>query len=259
MRVRIVEHPIRGTPSAIIRRYLESASMEPLPDACLFPELFTTGYVLDKLPGLALHSRQVEELPFAKFAAEHRMWLIPGTLPVQTGDGLVNRMHVYSPEGELAHTTEKVHLFRQMGEDRVFSGGAPGGTFQMGPITAGAIVCYDLRFPELARALALSGCRMMFVPAQWPASRIGLFRCLLRARSAESQTFTVGCNLGGRHLGVRFEGGGTVAHPSGALLEPERIAMDVHDFLLDPGDVDAMRSKLNCLSDRRPSAYGGAV
>ena len=256
MRTRTVEHPIEGGPDEIVDRYLESAVLKPVPDVCIFPELFTLGYVLDRLPDLALAPCEIEELPFSSLAADNGMWLIPGTFPVRNEAGIVNRMHVYSPRGDLAHTTEKVHLFRQMGEDRVFDGGRPGGTFEMDGVTAGAIICYDLRFPELARSLALDGCRIMFVPAQWPASRKGLFRCLLRARSAESQTFAVGCNLGGTHLGVDFQGGGAVARPSGELLEAEDVAEGVHDYIVDPSEVDEMRRRLSCLDDRRPDTYG---
>jgi len=256
MRIRTVEHPIDRGPDGIVDRYLESAVLEPVPHVCVFPELFTVGYVLDRLPELALDTADIRRLPFASLAAEYGIWLIPGTFPVRTEAGVVNRLHVYSPRGDLAHNTEKVHLFRQMGEDRVFCGGLPGGTFDMDGITAGAIVCYDLRFPELARSLALEGCRIMFVPAQWPACRKGLFRCLLRARSAESQTFTVGCNLGGSHLGVDFGGGGAVARPSGELLGAEEVAEGVHDYLVDPSEVDEMRRKLSCIEDRRPEAYG---
>ncbi|MFO7948917.1 MAG: nitrilase-related carbon-nitrogen hydrolase [Candidatus Fermentibacteraceae bacterium] len=256
MRIRTVEHPIDRGPDEILGRYLESAVLEPVPDACVFPELFTVGYVLDQLPELALDPGEPEELPFPSLAAEYGMWLIPGTFPVRTEAGIVNRLHVYSPRGDLAHTTEKVHLFGQMGEDRVFGGGRPGGTFDMDGVTAGAIVCYDLRFPELARSLALDGCRIMFVPAQWPASRRGLFRCLLRARSAESQTFTVGCNLGGSHLGVDFCGGGAVARPSGELLDSEEVEEGVRDYLVDPSEVEEMRRKLSCIEDRRPDTYG---
>jgi predicted amidohydrolase len=256
MRARIVEHPIEGKPDGIIHRYLESASLEPQPDLCLFPELFTTGYVLDRLPELALADGGMDRMPFAGFAAEKGMWLVPGTFPVRTGRGIVNRLHVYSPGGDLASTAEKVHLFAQMGEDEVFEAGVPGGVFEVDGTPCGAVVCYDLRFPELARRLALDGCRIMLVPAQWPASRIGLFRCLLRARSAESQTFTLGCNLGGSHLGVDFGGGGALAHPSGSLEEGEEIAEGVRDFALDPAEVDDMRKKLSCLDDRRPEVYG---
>lgn len=255
MRARIVEHPIDGEADGIIDRYLESASLEPLPDLCVFPELFTTGYVLDRLPELALNRDGMDRMPFADFAAENGMWLAPGTFPIRTERGIVNRFHVYSPQGALAYTTEKVHLFAQMGEDEVFEGGTPGGTFDLGGTRCGAVVCYDLRFPELARGLALGGCRLTLVPAQWPASRTGLFRCLLRARSAESQTFTLGCNLGGSHLGVSYGGGGALAHPSGALVDAEEVAQGVRDFVLDLRDVDAMRKKLSCLDDMRPGVY----
>jgi omega-amidase len=255
--IRLVELPISGGPAECFDRFREAVLLEPLPGIALLPELFTTGYVLDRIPSLALTPGELAEHPSGRLATDSRMWLAAGTFPVRTSSGIVNRMPVYSPDGHLVYTTDKVHMFRHMNEHSVFTGGNCGGVFDMDGTVTGAIVCYDLRFPELSRMVALAGARLMLVPAEWPEPRLELFRSLLRARAAEAQIFVAGCNLGGDHLGVRFRGGGGVAHPKGEMLEWRDVAPGVRDFCLDFGDVDDVRAKIDCLSDRRPEAYTG--
>lgn len=257
MRLRLVELPISGDPETSMDRFCEAAATSPTPDLALLPELFSTGFVLDRLPALAHAPEDLPGLLPARTAAAASMWLAAGTLPVRKGGLPVNRMAVFSRTGALAYTTEKVHLFRQMGEDTAFLPGSSGGIFDLEGLPAAGIVCYDLRFPELARRLTLAGAELLLVPAEWPSGRITLFRSLLRARAAESQVFVAGCNLGGEHLGVSFQGGGGVAHPSGNLLKAIDIAEGISDYLLEPGDVADMRRKIDCLADRRPEEYGG--
>jgi predicted amidohydrolase len=251
----LIELAIRGSQSEILGRYLDAVRIEPIPDVAVFPELFTTGYVLGELPGLALRPEDIEKLGIAETASDCGLWVVAGTFPVRTKAGLVNRLHVFSPEGSVVFRTEKAHLFKQMGEDEVFTPGRPDGIVEIHGVPSSAIVCYDLRFPELSRKLALQGAELVYVPAQWPAARTDLFRCLLRARAAEAQVFYVGCNLGGEHLGVDFGGGGGVAHPSGRLLDGKGVAEGVTDFDIAHADVRSMREKLNCLEDRRPEVY----
>ncbi|MBD3277711.1 MAG: hypothetical protein GF388_05375 [Candidatus Aegiribacteria sp.] len=255
MVLRLVELSIAGTPEESMQRFMEAALLEPLPDLVFFPELFTTGYVLDDIPRLALQEDELKNLPPADAARENGLWFVAGTYPVSTDRGVVNKMVVYSPGGELTYTTDKVHLFKQMGEDRAFAPGSCGGVFDLNGTAAAGIVCYDLRFPELARRLTLAGAEILFVPAQWPSGRIKLFRSLLRARAAEAQVFVAGCNLGGEHLGVLFKGGGGVAHPGGKMLKGENVVENVIDYDLDLSHVAEMRTHLNCLEDRRPEEY----
>jgi omega-amidase len=255
MRLRLVELPINGSPEECMERSCGAACTSPVPDLALLPELFSTGFVMDRVASLSHSPEDLPGLLPAKVSASRSMWFAAGTLPVRRGGGIVNRMAVYSRTGELAYTTEKVHLFRQMGEDTIFLHGSSGGTFDLEGTRTAGIVCYDLRFPELSRRLTMDGAELILVPAQWPSGRITLFRSLLRARAAESQIFMAGCNLGGEHLGVSFMGGGGVAHPSGSLLKGIDIAEGVSDYILEPGDVADMRLKIDCLSDRRPEEY----
>jgi predicted amidohydrolase len=238
-----------------MKRALDACSALPLPDVAVLPELFTVGFKLDSISGAALHPEELDTLPLAKLAGELGIWLIGGSHPVRTSRGIINSMPVYDPSGNRVHTAEKIHLFRRMGEDSVFAGGLPSGVFRMGDVVAGAAVCYDLRFPEVFRPLVLKGARILFVSAQWPIPRRKVFRYLLQARSAEAQVFTVGCNLGGDHLGSRFRGGGGIANPWGVFLKGETVMPGVRDFRLELKQVDEERSRINCLADRRPSVY----
>ncbi len=256
MILRLVELGIEGSPIENMHKFSEAAVVPPVPDAAVFPELFSTGFVLDDIPSLALSEEDLSDLPAASAARENSIWIIGGTVPVKTDYGVVNRMVVYSPEGTLAYHTDKVHLFRQMGEDRAFIPGKCGGTFPFMGTTGAGIVCYDLRFPELSRRLVLEGAEILFIPAQWPSGRLELFRSLLRARAAEAQIFTVGCNLGGEHLGVIFGGSGGVAHPGGKMIKGCNVMNGVNDFEIDLSDVEEIKKHINCLEDRRPQEYG---
>lgn len=256
MIIRTVELPIAGSPQDSLREFSASAAHHPLPDVVVLPELFTTGYVLDKLPSLALEEHEIAYHPLFLTASANRFWLVGGTLPVRCDRGLVNRLHVWNRDGELVHTTEKVHLFRHMSEDSVFTPGLPSGLFRLEGFEAGAAICYDLRFPEIFRRLVLKGAELIFVPAQWPARRKELFRSLLQARAAEAQVFVVGCNLGGEHLGVEFAGGGGVAAPSGEMLEGRTVADGVTDYDIDRSSIEETRAVIDCLSDRRADIYG---
>jgi predicted amidohydrolase len=256
MILRLVELGLEGSPADNMNRFSRAAVIRPVPDAAVLPELFTTGYVLDTIPSLALSEGDLKHLPLSKAAKDNGIWIIGGTLPVKTKAGVVNRMVVYSSEGSLVYQTEKVHLFRQMGEEKAFVPGGCGGIFPFMETTAAGIVCYDLRFPELSKRLSLEGAEILFVPAQWPKARLELFRSLLRARAAEAQIFTAGCNIGGEHLGVLFEGGGGVVHPGGKMIRARSVAEGVSDFEIDLSDVKEMRKHINCLEDRRPEEYG---
>lgn len=257
MRIRLAEIPVQDTWEASMEKALRAAETKPLPDLVLLPELFTIGYVLESIPARAVTMEQLEALPLAEAAKRLGIWIAGGTFPVRTDKGILNRMPVYDPEGKLVHTADKVHLFRNMGEDKVFIPGEPSATFELAGMAAGASVCYDLRFPELFRMHTLNGARLILLPAEWPHPRLHLFRCLLKARAAEAQVFTAGCNIGGDHLGVRFRGGGAVVHPSGKLIEGNRTDEFTTDHEIDPTEVDDVRKSIDCLSDRRPEVYGG--
>lgn len=121
----------------------------------------------------------------------------PGLTPANTA--LVFR------RGRRVARYEKIHLFRPAGDRRYFRAGRRPCAFRLrGSLLGGVIICYDLRFPELARLLALRGVRVLAVPARWPRARADAWRTLLRARAIENQIFVAGCNARGGEGGPSF-------------------------------------------------------
>ena len=82
----------------------------------------------------------------------------------------------------------------------------------------GLMICYDLRFPELARNLTLRGAKAIIIPAQWPKSRINQWRVLLSARAIENQVFVCGANRNGKDISGSYIGNSMIVDPIGTIL-----------------------------------------
>ena len=96
---------------------------------------------------------------------------------------------VINPEGELTARYDKIHLFSYAGENQHVSAGNKIITAQTPWGDIGLSICYDIRFCELYRALALMGSRIILVPSAFPQERIDHWHTLLRARAIENQLF----------------------------------------------------------------------
>jgi predicted amidohydrolase len=188
-----------------------------------------------------------------------------GSDPDQALDTRLGNTSVHiGPDGELQATYRKVHMFdvvvdgtvyresehEQPGDELVVSTTSDG-------IELGLSICYDIRFPELYRILALRGARIFSVPAAFtvPTTR-DHWEILLRARAIEDQAFVVAANQVGEHdAGLRSGGRSMIVDPWGVVLAqaPDRQCHVVADL-----DLDAqarIRRELPALANRRPSAY----
>src|SRR5436190_31229 len=136
----------------------------------------------------------------AESAREHGVWLIGGTLPLAVDgearesagavDRVMNANLVYSPRGELAARYDKMHLFaydngrERYDESRTLRAGRTPVAFDAGGLRVGLSVCYDLRFPELYRALARPPCDLLSVPSAFTyTTGAAHWEVLLRARA----------------------------------------------------------------------------
>ena len=118
-------------------------------------------------------------------------------------------------------------------------------------------ICYDLRFPELYRILAVRGARVIVVPAAFtvPTTR-DHWEILLRARAIEDQCFLVAANQIGRHApGLQTGGRSMIVDPWGVVIAqaPDREAVIVADLDLDA--LARVRRTLPSLANRRPEVY----
>ncbi len=194
-------------------------------------------------------------------AREHGIWLVGGTLPVSAGaEGRVlNRCCVYAPDGSGATHYDKMHLFAYDNGREAYDEGrtlAAGGTpvaLQAGPLRVGLSICYDLRFPELYRALMQPPCDLLVVPAAFTyTTGQAHWELLLRARAIENQCYVLAPAQGGTHEnGRRTWGHSLIADPWGELLQvlPEGEGFVVAE--VDARRIAQVRQQLPALQHRR--------
>jgi predicted amidohydrolase len=111
--------------------------------------------------------------------------------------------------------------------------------------------CYDLRFPELFRALVDAGSDVFVIPAAWPAARVEHWELLGRARALENQCFVIQCNTGGSHSGVTMGGSSQVVGPDGVVLARAGQGEEVLSVTIDLDQVHSFRKSFPVLADRR--------
>jgi predicted amidohydrolase len=172
-------------------------------------------------------------------------------------------VHV-DPSGELRAAYRKLHMFdvevdgrtyreselEEPGDEIVTSETADG-------TELGLSICYDLRFPELYRILAVRGARVFTVPAAFTlATTRDHWETLLRARAIENQVFVIAANQVGAHpAGQRSGGRSMIVDPWGLVLAQ---AQDAEGYIvadLDLGRQEEIRSRLPALANRRPEVY----
>lgn len=200
----------------------------------------------------------------AESARAHRVWLVGGTLPLRSGDPAraLNSCQVWSPEGKPAARYDKIHLFafdngrESYDEGRVLQAGGTPVALQAGALKVGLSICYDLRFPELYRALMTPPCDLLCVPAAFTyTTGRAHWELLLRARAVENQCYVIASAQGGTHEnGRRTWGHSMIVDPWGEVLGvlPEGEGVVVAD--LDPARIAEVRTQLPALRHRRALA-----
>ncbi|KAB2952510.1 carbon-nitrogen family hydrolase [Heliorestis acidaminivorans] len=245
----------------IIDAYMKEAG-EMAPDVIVLPEMWTRGYDLENLH---LH-KDLEELngertaqKLKKWALETGAYIVGGSTALRKSNtkGFTNTMYVVNPQGEKILTYDKVHLFRLMQEDRYMVAGQEKGNFYIKEWPCGAIICYDLRFPEWVRQTILANQgQMLFVVAQWPQVRVAHWRTLLQARAIENQAYVIACNRNGADDdGTIFAGHSMVIDPWGEIVAQKGEDEGWLWVDIDPNKAVEVRKKIPIFADRRVELY----
>jgi len=245
-----------GQPEANLARAREFAAQarDAGADLLLLPELWLHGYDLERAAERAAPLEEGGFAHMALLASEFGLHLAGSTLERHAA-GVSNTCAFYAPDGTLLGSYRKTHLFRLMQEHRYL---APGDHLTLCPTPwgpTGLAICYDLRFPEPFRAMALAGAVLFLVPAQWPILRIEAWLLLARARAVENELFVAACNRVGKDGETVFSGRSCIVDPWGHAL----VEGDDREHLLiaqaDLREVRKARRYLTIYEDRRPDAY----
>ncbi|EZH67395.1 nitrilase [Bacillaceae bacterium JMAK1] len=227
------------------------------PDVVVLPEMWTTGYALDKLEQIADTSGGTTEAFIQQRAKEYNVTIVAGSFAVRTDRGIVNRSIVVNEKGEIIHTYDKIHLVPMLDEpDYLVGGNEKATTFSLNGVTAGILICYDLRFPEVFRTLALNGAEVIFVVGEWPAARRDHWDTLLKARAIENQCYIVACDTVGEHNNVEYSGNSLVYSPFGTqYVRASPVEEETVFSVLDLEEVATFRSAVPNLKNRVPDLY----
>lgn len=238
----------------------------------VLPELFSVAGSPDHLRGQAEDGCGPTMTWAADLAARRRIHLLAGSYPEQAGDGRVfNTSCLFDTSGSVVAAYRKVHLFdvrlaeTEIRESATFAAGdelcvAPlVGPNAAPPAVLGLSICYDLRFPELYRALTLRGATVVAVPSAFTAATgPAHWELLLRARATENQVYVIGAGQVGR-----LPSGMPACHGHSMIVDPwgQVIACRTEPSPgVIVGDLDfarqvRIRAELPVLAHRRPDAY----
>ncbi|MFS2052106.1 carbon-nitrogen hydrolase family protein [Variovorax sp. CT11-76] len=201
----------------------------------------------------------------ADAAREFGLWIVGGTLPIESTDAdhVFNSSLAFSPEGKCVARYDKIHLFffdngrERFDERRVIAPGAEPVLFELPSRDGhawriGLSVCYDLRFPELYRALSRQGADLLLVPSAFTHTTGAThWEVLLRARAIENLAWVVAPAQGGTHEnGRRTWGQSLIVDPWGTVVAQQASEEGVVLFDIDTAQVERARTQLPALSHR---------
>ena len=221
-------------------------------DLVVFPEAFARDF---GEPGSDL-SDAAEPLdgPFAtevaRVATQRGTTVLAGMF--ETGDDPARPVNTLVLRGAAHADYRKIHLYDSFGyreSDRVTAGPLTPVTVDLAGLRIGLMTCYDLRFPELARALVADGAQALVVPAAWVAGprKVDHWTTLARARAIENTAYVVAVG----QPGPRYTGHSIVVDPLGEVLVEAGEKAETLNVTLEPEVVDAARRTNPSLANRR--------
>ncbi len=203
-------------------------------------------------------------------ARELGIELVAGSICERDDTGLRNTSLHIGPDGEIQAAYRKLHMFDVVVEgieyresEHELAGDEIVVSTTAGGVELGLSICYDVRFPELYRILAIRGARILTVPAAFtvPTTR-DHWEVLLRARAIENQAFVIAANQIGEHAPASETGGALRSGGRSMIVDPWGIvlalAADREGHIVGDLDLDAqarIRRELPALANRRPCAY----
>jgi predicted amidohydrolase len=205
----------------------------------------------------------------AAVARRHGVWLLAGSLAEMSGDPdrPYNTSVLLGPDGSIVACYRKLHLFDVETAVALGSGPSDRESARVSPgdravvvrvdgVAVGLTVCYDLRFPELYRTLALAGAEILTVPANF-TERTGRdhWEVLLRARAIENGAFVLAPSQIGGPPGMPAYGRSMIVDPWGTVVAQAPDSEVTVEATLDLDRVAAVRRAIPALANRRPEAY----
>lgn len=244
------------------RRMLRDAAAQGAEMAVL-PEMFNCPYSGKYFRRFAAegHAATVESL--SRWAKEEGLWLVGGSVPEREDERLYNTCFVFDNTGRQVARHRKIHLFDldapglRFRESDTFTPGNEVTVFDTPWGKMGAAVCFDVRFPELFRAMANRGARLIFLPAQFNMTTGPVhWEMSLRARAVDNELFIAAASAA-RYEGFSYEcwGHSAIVDPWGTPIASADAGEQLLLAKLDLSRVEAVRRQLPTFLHLRRDVY----
>lgn len=211
-------------------------------DVILLPELWSTDFYPKPLENYSDLNGERTRNFLTILANNYHVNIIAGTVIVEVDNNFYNRCFAFNRQGNLITEYDKIHLFSMSGENEVFKAGNEIPIFDIDDTRSSVAVCYDIRFPELIRAVALNNISILFLPAAWPLKRLKHWQILTRARAIENQIFVVAANSFGYSA---------VIDPWGEVLAEAETGDKIITVNINLEICEDIKGIMNILADRR--------
>lgn len=228
----------------------------------VFPEMVDTGYAMSVI---AEHASAWTDgaVPALRATARRLSLAIICGVSEREGERIYNSQVFIDTSGEIIGKYRKTHLFTPapIEEDKCFTCGDELGAHDFDQLRLGLSICYDLRFPEVYRRLAVDEqANVLIISSAWPFPRIEHLRVLATARAIENQSYVVLANRVGTDHGTSFCGTSAIIDPYGVVItaasadREELIYGDISEEV-----VRSVRDRMPVFAHRRPHLYAGTT
>jgi len=225
------------------------ANANPLPGSLIIlPETFSTGFSMN-LAATAEPENGPTEQFLREMAAQYQCCVIGGVV-TQADEGRgMNQALALAPDGSLLTRYTKNYPFSMGGENHVHHAGTAISLFNWQGLHIAPLICYDLRFPEVARSAVRAGAEVLVFIAAWPVKRIQHWSTLLQARAIENQAYVIGVNRCGTDPEFTYTGRSIVVDPHGLIIADAAEQERVISTQIDPAVLRGWRTQFPALRD----------
>lgn len=223
-------------------------------DLVMLPELWSTAaFDLDCARSHAQPFDCALVSRMSDMARSNGVWVHGGSFAEITDSGHhFNTSVLFAPDGTVAATYRKIHVFGYGGEAELMSAGEELVVVETPLGMTGLATCYDTRFPEQFRALTNLGATAFLITSGWPTKRIQAWDVLVQARAIEDQAWVVACNQVGMQKGLQLGGHSAVIDPIGNVVARAGIEETTLHATVEPDAVGEWRGEFPALSDVVP-------
>jgi omega-amidase len=225
------------------------ALRRPAPDSIIvLPEMFGTGFSCNTSVTAEAQGGETEVF-LQSLAQEYQSCVVAGVVTNGAEGRGRNQALAVAPDGTLLVRYTKMQPFSLGGESAVHERGTSPQIFEWRGMKIAPLICYDLRFPELAREAVKLGAEVLIYIAAWPVKRVNHWLTLLQARAIENQAYVIGVNRTGTEPSYSYNGRSVIVNPQGVIIADAGEKEQVLSSEIDAKLVQDWRAEFPGLRD----------